>query len=75
MIDEKYYDVRVTIDHVRAAGYCASGVSRVLDRIGLNERDFLENGCTVRCLVSAVNPMVQRVIDISIQEAKRHGEV
>lgn len=60
---------RIYIRHVRKAGYCASGLGRVLDRIGVSERDFLKDGLLITPQLEAnTNPLIRNVVQIALQE-------
>lgn len=66
---------RVYVKHVRQAGYCAGGSTRVLERLGLDEREFLMNGAEITPqLLNNTNPMVRKVVELALADEDNGGD-
>lgn len=53
---------RVTINDVRAAGFCAAGLRRWFEGHGLDLKDFLRNGMALEDVVKINDAMAARVV-------------
>lgn len=54
--------MNITINDIRAAGYCASGARRWFEAYGLNFRDFLANGISAEALLATEDALAVRVV-------------
>lgn len=63
--------VRVTIIHMRQAGYCLSGVRRFYTDHGLDFRELIEEGTPANRLVATGDGMALAVV--ALAEAESNG--
>lgn len=64
----------ITIDHVKAHGYCAKGARAFLKEYGLNWQDFLANGIESSTLLATGNAMAIELVK-KVQESQHgHGQ-
>lgn len=56
------HTLRITIDHVRAAGLCVNGSRAWFARHGLDFRSFLREGLTAEALLATGDAMALRVV-------------
>lgn len=56
------HTLRITIDHVRAAGLCVNGSRSWFARHGLDFRSFLREGLTAEALLATGDAMALRVV-------------
>ena len=56
------HTLRITIDHVRAAGLCVNGSRAWFAHHGLDFRSFLREGLTAEALLATGDAMALRVV-------------
>lgn len=61
----------VTIEHMRAAGYCSSGAREFARRHGLDWLGFVRDGIPVEQLLATGDAMAEQVARIANEEAAR----
>lgn len=68
-------DIRITADHARIAGFCVSGQTRVLERFGVSEVEFYQNGISTDDprIAHTVNPLVVKCIQLAKEEQERNN--
>lgn len=67
--------LRITIDHVRAAGLCVHGTRVWFARHGMDFRAFLRDGCDADTLLATGDAMVQRVVEIASRASSQQDRV
>ena len=65
---------RVTIDHVRRAGFCVRGARRFADSHGFDFRKLLEEGIEVSEAEKIDDEMVRRVLAVRRRMEAESGE-
>lgn len=68
---------RIYARHARACTICGPGITRVLQRYGVDPVDFGENGITVKRALQLANnnPLVVKVAQVAVQEWEAaHGK-
>jgi hypothetical protein len=56
-------DPIITIDNVRACGFCGLGARRWFERHGFNFRHFVKNGAPASTLLATGDALALRVVD------------
>ena len=66
---------RITARHARAAGFCVSGQSRVLERYGISEIEFYTDGISIddHRIAGTVNPLILRCRALAIEEWEKNN--
>lgn len=54
---------RITINDVRKAGHCVSGVRTWFARHGLDFKDFIKNGISAKRFIEAGDYLAQRIVE------------
>lgn len=66
---------RIRMRHARAMGLCSNGVERVAERVGIDIREFCENGYPCRLAEQSANPMLQKAAALARAEWElTHGK-
>lgn len=52
----------ITIQHVRAVGYCAKGAREFCDKYGFDWSDFLHNGVSEERLLETGDAMAEAIV-------------
>jgi hypothetical protein len=60
--------LRVTVDHMRAAGLCVPGARTWFARHALDFRAFLRHGIDAETLLSTQDAMARRVVEQAREE-------
>lgn len=56
--------MKITIQDIRDAGYCASGARRWFAAYQFDFRDFMANGITEDAFLATGDAMAQRVVEV-----------
>ncbi|AZS50633.1 hypothetical protein DM558_07505 [Entomomonas moraniae] len=63
----------ITIDHVKAQGYCAKGARVFFKEYGLNWQDFLAQGIEANTLLATHNEMAIALVKKVQENEHGHG--
>jgi orotate phosphoribosyltransferase len=67
--------VRVTMQHVRAAGYCVAGTRVFCQRYGLDFRELVHEGLPIHALLAIDDAMAHAVVALAVDEHTRDERV
>lgn len=66
---------RIFFRHARAAGFCANGTQRVVERYGVDYEKFLVEGYPVSAALKSANPLIRKAAELAQNEwDAQHGK-